>query len=475
MVLSAMESAGVLLVDDERSLLDSASLLLRMAGIEPVALLDDSRAVLPWLAGHAVGLVLLDLTMPHLGGEALLEKIAQEHPEVPVIVVTATADLQTAVRCMQAGAIDYLLKPVEPARLVSAVQRGLEMRALRADVRRLGDSLLAPSPGRHPAFAGIVTQSALMAPIFRYVEAVARSANPVLITGESGTGKEQIAEAIHALSGRDGEFVADAVGGIDDTLFSDRLFGHVRGAFSGADRALPGLVSRAARGTLFLDEIGDLTPASQVKLLRLLQNGEYFALGTDRPQRSQARIVAATHFDLAAEIDAKRFRRDLFFRLGTHHVHLPPLRERVGDLPLLVRLFVEQAAQRYDKPVPTVPPALLQLLGAYDWPGNIRQLQGMCDDAVLRHEGGVLSMQSFRAKMGEIAPAAPAATADAEIGWPAGALPTLDDADEALIAEALRRAEGNQGVAAGMLGLSRQALNKRLSRRRGGGGDGGLP
>jgi DNA-binding NtrC family response regulator len=464
----------VLLVDDEPHLLNSASLVLRSAGVREVLTLDDSRRVAALLAQRPVGVLVVDLNMPHLNGQEVLEEVRAEHPDLPVIVMTATNDLDTAVQCMQAGAVDYLVKPVERSRLVSSVQRALEMRSLQAELLSLKDSLLSEAPPRDPeAFAGMVTQHAGMLAIFRYLEAIAPSPAPVLVSGESGTGKELIAAALHRLSARSGELVAVNVAGLDDQMFSDTLFGHVRGSFTGAERSREGLIASAADGTLFLDEIGDLTTASQVKLLRLLQDGSYYPLGADSPKRSRARVVVATNVDVLEGVAKGTFRKDLYYRLRTHHVQLPPLRARTGDLPLLVESFVKKAARTLKKPVPAVPPALMQLLDTYRFPGNVRELEAMVFDAVARHQqGNVLSLASFRELVlgpGDV-PACAAEPEDAPCaapGWlQTEALPTLQQAEEALIAEALRRASGNQGVAAGLLGISRQALNKRLMRQR---------
>jgi len=413
----------------------------------------------------------LDLTMPHLPGAALLEQVAADYPDVPVLVLTATNDLDTAVKCMQAGAVDYLVKPVEHSRLVSAVKRALEMRAWHAEVLSLSARLLSDTPYQREAFAEIVTQSRAMGAIFRYLEAIAPSPQPVLITGETGTGKELIARALHRLSGRSGAFVAVNVAGVDDTMFSDTLFGHTRGSFTGADRSREGLITRAAGGTLFLDEIGDLTVASQVKLLRLLQDGSYYPLGADRPGQSQARIVVATNCDVAQCVSAGAFRKDLYYRLRTHQVMLPPLRERLGDLLLLVHHFVEKAALALGKPVPAVPHALFQLLKTYSFPGNVRELEALVFDAVARHQGTTLSLHSFKEAT---ATASQSLQSQSQVEGVSGALaellpdplPTLTEMEEAMMTEALRRADGNQGVAAGLLGISRQALNKRLTRRK---------
>ena len=387
--------------------------------------------------------------------------------------MTATNDLETAVQCMQTGAIDYLVKPVEENRLVSSVKRALEIRTLRAEVLSLKDRLLTDTPPQWEAFAEIITQSQAMLAIFRYIEAIAPSPQPVLITGETGTGKELVARALHRLSARPGELVAVNVAGLDDTMFSDTLFGHTRGAFTGAERVRDGLITTTAEGTLFLDEIGDLSVASQVKLLRLLQDGTFYPLGADRPRQSRARIVCATNAEVTQQVSAGTFRKDLYYRLRTHHLHLPPLRARTGDLPLLVQYFVDKAAGMLGKEVPTVPLALYQLLNTYSFPGNVRELEALVFDAVARHQGAVLSLHSFKEALGDTphfaAAEPPAEPLAALMACFPERLPTLKEAEEALsealITEALRRAEGNQGVAAGLLGISRQALNQRLRRR----------
>jgi len=461
----------VLLVDDEPPLLRSASLVLRSAGIPDVIAIDDGRAVLPAMAERDIGVVVLDLAMPHVTGQVLLEQLAADYPDVPVIVMTGTDDVATAVQCMQTGAIDYLVKPVEQSRLVSSVKRAVETRALRAELLSLKERWLAGAPP-HAAFAEIVTRSPALLAIFRYLEAIAGSPQPVLITGETGTGKELMADAIHRLSGRPGDLVAVNVAGLDDAMFSDTLFGHTRGAFTGADRAREGLIASAEAGTIFLDEIGDLTVASQVKLLRLLQDGSFYPLGADRPRHSRARAVVATNTDVLRAVEAARFRRDLYYRLRTHHVHLPPLRSRPGDIPLLVDHFVLKAAGQLKKDAPAVPVALYQLLNTYSFLGNVRELEALVFDGVARHQGVTLSLASFREAISDHSQIGLGIEEPESIGRnvSAGAfpdrLPTLKESEDALIAEALRRADGNQGVAAGLLGLSRQALNKRLSRRR---------
>jgi DNA-binding NtrC family response regulator len=256
------------------------------------------------------------------------------------------------------------------------------------------------------------------------------------------------------------------VAGLDDNLFADTLFGHHKGAFTGADRPRKGLIERAHGGTLFLDEIGDLSQASQVKLLRLLQEGEYYPIGSDEPRHTDARVVVATLADLDADQREGRFRKDLYYRLATHHVHVPPLRDRKEDLPVLLDCFLGRAAESLGKAAPTPPAELFVLLRSYHFPGNVRELEAMVHDAVTVHRGGVLSTATFRQKMGhEGAAPTPSAPEEASEGlrFPEP-LPTLKQAEGLLIDEALRRAEGNQRIAAELLGLSRRALNNRLKR-----------
>jgi DNA-binding NtrC family response regulator len=401
----------------------------------------------------------------------LIREIAARHPQLPVIVMTGNDDLKTAVECMQSGAVDYLVKPVDPERLAAAVRRSREMRELREEVVVLRQAALVQTPLRHPAFAEILTGSAEMLRIFQYLEAVSRSAHPVLIMGESGTGKDLLARAMHRISGRNGPCVEVNVAGLDDALFSDTLFGHMRGAFNDAVRDRGGLVLEAADGTLFLDEIGDLSLASQVKLLRLLQNGTFYPLGSDKPQRSRARIITATNRDVFKDVESGKFRADLYYRLD-HQVQLPPLRARRSDIPLLVTRFLDDAAVELGRPMPSVPRELFQLLGAYHFPGNVRELKRMCVDALAQHAGGTLSLASFREKFAPDrarsdvqGPSAPDTTWSGLLSN-LEPLPTLCESEEALINEAMRRSGGNQTVAAGLLGIFRQALNRRLVKRR---------
>ena len=463
----------ILLVDDEKSWLCSLELMMeRLAGINNTISCQDSRDVPAILHSREISLILLDYTMPHLSGEELLATIREEYPHVPVIILTGRDQVDIAVRCMKLGAFDYFIKTTEEERLIAGIQRAIRMQELQVENLRLKENILREDRLDHPdAFAAIVAQSKTMKSIFRYVEAVAGSNQPVLITGENGTGKELVARAISAIAKPEGPWVAINLAGLDDDMILDTLFGHLKGAFTGAEQLRSGMVEQAAGGTLFLDEVGTLSMSSQLKLLRLLQDGEYFPIGSDRPKRANARIVVATNEDLAAKQLSGEFRKDLFYRLRTHHVHLPPLRERQEDIPLLLEHFLAMAARELGKRKPTPPQELSLLLASYHFPGNVRELRAMVYDAVSVHQSKKLSMDSFKRAMGRLDETAEHLS-HAEAGDGHGShivfgekLPTIKEAVNALLHEALVRSGGNQGIMASLLGISRPALNKRLKNR----------
>jgi DNA-binding NtrC family response regulator len=460
----------ILLVDDEQPVIDSLSLMLRSAGIDNIIPCTDSREVMSILRGREIETVLLDLSMPHLPGEKLLAAIHEEMPQVPVIVVTGMDEVTAAVECMRAGAFDYMVKAVEENRLVSGVRRAIEIRKLARDYRRLTEGILSPHLAHPGAFSRLVTRNSVMMLLFRIIESVAKSDEPILIIGETGTGKGLIGAAVHAASGREGPLVEVNVAGLDDAMFSDTLFGHRKGAYTGAVEARGGLVQQAGAGTLFLDEIGDLSIQSQVKLLRLLDTGEYYPLGSDLPKRGAVRILVATNHDLAALISEGKFRRDLYYRLSTHELRVPPLRDRKDDVPLLLNHFLEEACAKLGKKKPFVSPQVLDLLSTHHFPGNVRELRSMVYDSVSRQSSPTLSLAGFKEGIQRESPLAPGESTPPLLGF-ADRLPTLDQAAEMLIDEALKRASGNQSIAAGMLGISHQALNKRLHQRMGSPGE----
>jgi len=455
----------VLLVDDEPAVLSSMAKILKSAGIAKLQSCSDPREVLPFLEQQEAEVVVLDITMPHISGDALLKSIHERYPHIPVIIVTASEDIELAVECMREGAFDYMVKAVEPNRLISGIRRAVEMRRLTRRYNSLRERLMAEKLEFPEHFTRIVTRSSRLQSIFRFVESIAPTSETILVTGETGTGKELFAEAIHACSGAEGNLVKVNTAGLDDSVFADTLFGHSKGAYTGADSERKGLIHQADTGTLFLDEIGDLSAASQIKLLRLLESREYYPLGSDLPRSTSARFIIATNRSLPDLVSGGQFRRDLYFRLQTYELRIPVLRDRKDDLPLLLDHFHGLAAEKLGRKQLAVPPELLTLLETYDYPGNVRELRSMIFNAVSRQKEKMLSLQPFREAMGYAGEELRPEVAEEALSFPEK-LPTLKATTEALIEQALSRAKGNQAIAAGLLGITPQALSKRLKRRR---------
>jgi DNA-binding NtrC family response regulator len=349
------------------------------------------------------------------------------------------------------------------------VERAIEVGKLRRENSSLKEHFLEDRLDHPEAFAHIITRNKKMRTLFQYMEAIAASCEPVLITGETGVGKELFAQALHKLCHGDAPFVVANAAGLDDTMFADTLFGHRKGAFTSADSARDGLIKKAAGGTLFLDEIGDLSQSSQVKLLRLLQEKEYFQLGSDLARKTNARMIFATHRDLDTLQKEGAFRTDLFFRLRAHHIHIPPLRERLDDLPLLFDFFLEEGAKKLSKKIPAYPKELTLLMATYTYPGNIRELNHIIFDALSHHKDKMLSMENFKKYIhNQTLPSDSNVdrtllkSEDSSLFSVLNQLPTLKESSNLLIQEALHRSGGNQAIAADMLGITRQALNWRL-------------
>jgi len=460
-------SIPVLLVDDEIEILKSFSIALRTGGIKNLICCQDSRDVLHILSRQKIEAILLDLTMPYISGEELLHLITRDFPEIPTIIITGNDEVDTAVQCMKSGAFDYMVKPIEKNRLLSGIRLVIEIRELQNENRMLKKSMLTGSLKNHKAFSEIITNHKSMISLFQYVESIATSPQPVLITGETGVGKELMVRSIHTLSNRPGLFISVNVAGIDENIFSDTLFGHVKGAFTGADKMRKGLIEKASGGTLFLDEIGDLRPDSQIKLLRLLQEREYFPVGSDVSKTTDARIIVTANKDLQTQQESGSFRKDLYYRLRSHSIHIPPLRKRLDDLPLLIDHFLETASQSLGKKKPTIPDELITLLSNYHFPGNIRELQSMIHDAVSNHKSKKLSLDRFKANMDQKhsinrvdSPHFPPNHGSCFIG--SEPLPTLEQANRLLFEAAMKRSNNNQSMAAGLLGISRQRLARNL-------------
>jgi DNA-binding NtrC family response regulator len=439
----------ILIVDDEAAVVQALSTQLRSNGINNLLGCQDGRDVVNHLRSCDVEVVLLDLTMPQVPGQQLLHQIREEFPFIPVIIVTAANEVQTAVECMKAGAFDYMVKAVEENRLVSGVRRAMEIRELKREYSELRSRLLAGELTRPASFNRIITR------------------NKKMRTGETGVGKDLIARSIHDVSRRSGEFVAVNAAGREEDKLSDDLFGHVKGAYTGADAPREGLIQRAREGTLFLDEIGDLSSNAQIKLLKILDTGEYYPLGSDLPKRSDARIVLATNRDLDTLMAEGTFRKDLYYRVCTHRIHVPPLRERTEDLPLLIEYFSREAAETYGKREFVVPPELVALLSAHPFPGNIRELQTLVKNAVAvaKPGGGILPIQPIVEATRRSAPPTSGGQLASSLQF-GDILPTLEQARQLLTDEAMSRSGGSISEAARLLGISHQALSKWLQRRK---------
>lgn len=468
------KSVPVLLVDDEQQILLGYKAMLLTEGIDNIITVDDSRKVLPLLSEKEVSTVVLDLNMPHIPGFVLLEKIKLEFPHIAVIIITAANDVEKAVECMQKGALDYIVKPVENNRFVSSIKKAMELNSLREEISSLREHisslrhhLLSDKLEHEQALSSILTQSKKMRAIFHYIETISRSHEPVLIMGETGVGKELVSKAIHDISKLKGNFIAVNVAGLDDTMFSDTLFGHKKGAYTGADKDRAGLIVKASGGTLLLDEFADLNDKSQIKLLRLIENKTYFPLGSDSPEITDARILASTNHDIKKMVSEGKFREDLYYRLCSIQVHIRPLRERPEDIPILVDHYLEVSSKSLKKKKPTPPPEIISLLSSYHFPGNIRELKAMIFDAVARHKSGVLSLKCIDEYIREKGTHLPSSISIAKHGSTtlpdiSGRFPTLKEVEEFMVSEALKKSNGNQRVAASLLGITRQALNSRL-------------
>ncbi len=442
----------VLVVDDERGHRTMLRALLAQAGYRALEA-DDGDVAVDQVRTHPVDAVLLDLRMPRMGGIETLEALKRVRPELPVVLLTAYASVDTAVAAMKKGAFDYLTKPVDAADLRRVLEKALEFRRLEEEVRLLRERL-----GERFDFSSLIGRSRPMRELFETLALVAPSDATVLITGESGTGKELVANAIHQNSPRrDKPFVKVNCAALHENLLESELFGHERGAFTGATAQRKGRFELAHGGTLFLDEIGDMSPATQAKVLRVLQEGEFERLGGTRTLKVDVRVIAATHRDLEAMVAEGTFRQDLYYRLSVVPVHLPPLRERPEDIPLLAEHFLRVYASKNRKPIAGFTPEAMDLLVRHAWPGNVRELQNAVERAVILCLGERITPRELPPAVRASAPPPPEAPSAAEPG-----LRTLREAERELILRTLEETGGNRTRAARILGISRQTLITKL-------------
>lgn len=445
----------LLIADDDRGVLEALRLLLRTEGYT-VESASSPQAVVTAVASEEFDALLMDMnyTRDTTGGAEgfdLITRVQQLDATLPIVVMTAWGSIESAVRAVQHGARDYVEKPFDNARLLGVLRTQVELgRALRAGQRLESENVALRGAGAPT----LIAESAAMQPVLRLLERIGPSDANVLITGEHGTGKEVAARWLHAASSRStAAMVTVNLGGLADGVFESELFGHVKGAFTDAKADRIGRFELAHAGTLFLDEIANLSMPQQAKLLRVLQSGELERVGSSKTRQVDVRLVSATNADVRAEVSAGRFREDLLFRLNTVEIHLPPLRARRDDIPLLATHFLREHATRYRRPVGGFDQRAMRALLEYQWPGNVRELSHTVERASLMADGDLVQR------------------ADLALGVHQGSGgPTdfddmsLDDVEQVLIRKALARYDGNVSVAAQALGLSRSALYRRLQR-----------
>ncbi len=442
-------SQTILVVDDEASNRLSMERILQRAGYQVVSAASGTEG-LAILRKEDVSLLLTDLKMPGMSGLELLKAARKLVPDVEVIVLTAYGTVETAVEAMKEGAYDFISKPLKRIELLSAVRNALEKQALSSENRRLREQLEAHG-GR-----GIIGTSPAMRKVLELVTQVAPSSASVLIEGASGTGKELVAQAIHDLSPRRSRrFVKLNLAALPETLVESELFGYEPGAFTGAVGRREGRFELAAGGSLFLDEVGELSPALQVKLLRVLQEGEFERLGGTKTISVDVRIVAATNKNLKEEVEAKRFREDLYYRLNVINIRLPPLKNRQEDIPLLVNHFLRVYAKKNERPFKAMSREAMALLMRHDWPGNVRELENTIERAVVLSRHDEIRPEDLPANLqgGRGAPGR-------ELSFPIGT--PIREVELAMIRETLRYTDGDKNLAAHLLGINPRTIYRKL-------------
>jgi len=440
----------ILVVDDERSMRELLAIVLRREGYE-VLLAENGRTAVSLLEREPVDLLISDIKMPDLSGVDVLRAAKKVDQDILGIMITAFASTETAVEAMRLGACDYLSKPFDIDLLKMKVREKIENRQLRQE-----NVLLKKTLGLAHQFSNIIGRSAAMLEVFKMVETVSRTNSTILLTGESGTGKGLVAQAIHFNSlRRDKPMVSLNCGAMPETLLESELFGHMRGAFTGADANKKGLLEVAERGTIFLDEIGEMSAVMQVKLLRVLQERRFRRVGGLEELQADIRVIAATNQDLTRLVSEGRFREDLYYRINVIPLVLPPLRDRREDIPLLAEHFLAKYADQMGKPITGISREAMDLLAQHDWPGNIRELENVIERAV--------ALEATPTILSESLP--PAIRGDGPRlvgGSPIDALPAsgfdleahVKEIERGYIAEALKRAGGVQVKAAELLGMS---------------------
>ncbi|MCX7655700.1 MAG: sigma-54 dependent transcriptional regulator [Treponemataceae bacterium] len=439
----------LLVVDDEKNIREGLAEALHLDGHEVVLAADGDEAYNCFQKGD-IDLVITDLRMPGMSGEELLRRITSESPGLPVIVLTGHGTVENAVDAMRNGAYDFLTKPVNLDRLSLLVKRALQNRELFIQHHRLEEEL-----ERSRDIATIIGKSPAMRKVYDTIRQVAPTKASVLITGESGVGKELVADAIHELSPRKGKpLVKVHCAALAATLLESELFGHEKGAFTGAVARKRGRFELAHEGTLFLDEIGEIDQNVQIKILRVLQEKKFERVGGEETIEVDVRIVAATNRDLKAEIEKGNFREDLYYRLNVVNIHVPPLRERKDDIPLLVAAFLREFSRENNKNIEGIDNRARQALYSYEWPGNVRELRNCIESAVVMAKGSVITLD-------DLPPTVANSQGARHIRIPLGT--TLEEAEKIIIRETLAAQQGNKSKTAEVLGIGRKTLHRKLA------------
>jgi two-component system response regulator HydG len=440
----------ILVIDDDGAHAEAASESLSRSGYD-CSVATSGTEGLRLLEKNGFDVVLTDLVMRDLSGLEIVRKVKASTPETEVIVMTGYPSYETALEAMDEGAYDYLNKPIDLNILRAKISKALEKQKLvrsNADLKRQLD--------KKYGFEGIIGGSEPMQEVFDTLRQVSASTATVLILGETGTGKELVARAIHANSPRRGNhFMALNCAALSETILESELFGHEKGAFTGATQARKGRFEYAHGGTLFLDEVGDLPAATQVKLLRVLEYGEVFRVGSNEPLKVDVRLIAATHKDLASLIREGVFREDLYYRLKVVTIELPPLRERLEDLPILIQSFLEEFSKLQGLKAPEITPAAMELLYNYDWPGNVRELRNCVESMVVLDKDGKIDAEDVPRYVKQ--------PADAESASGVGGV-NLEEKEKESIRKALALCEGNREKAAKMLGIGERTLYRKIKR-----------
>jgi len=443
----------VLVIDDDRAILNFMNIFLLQTGRFDVTVLNDSKQAFDVLARDPYDILILDMDMPDVSGMDILQFMKKENINIFTVVLTGVEDIDLAIAAMKLGISDYLLKPVEEEKLLEVLDSGSRIREIAKPEADTVEPFNLKGLKHPEAFADIITGNKQMLQIFHHVEKFAETDNSILIWGESGAGKELIARAIHNISKRgDRNFIAVNAGAFADDLFTSEFFGHEKGSFTGAVRDKKGFLEEATGGTLFLDEIGELSLPIQVKLLRVLQEEEFYRLGSTQNVKMDVRIIAATNKDLFQEIKRGNFRKDLFFRLNINAIHLPALRERQGDVPLLADHFFRMFRDRYNKDIKGISEPVMNLLKGYSFPGNIRELMNIINSAIVVESGNELRKASLPSYFLENSRSMPEPVLHGEV------LKSLQEVEKEHIRKVLEHTGNNKTVAARILGISRVSL-----------------